>query len=95
MILGIKQLAPGNRMDYDVSAEDWLEDDDAVSTVTAVVDPADEIEVDDIEITSPTIKVWVTAGADAAEATYEIVLTITTTGGRIKTVCFKVRVKDC
>jgi hypothetical protein len=36
-----------------------------------------------------------TANADAAEATYEIALTITATGGRIKTVCFKVRVKDC
>lgn len=36
-----------------------------------------------------------TANADAAEATYEIALTITATGGRINTVCFKVRVKDC
>ncbi len=94
-MLGIKQMAPGDRQDFDIDFSDWIPDGDSITTVECTVDPDGDVAVDDTEIASPSVKVWVVAPADAPEATYEIDVKVTTAGGRIKTVCFKVRVKDC
>ena len=94
-MLGIKQMAPGDRLDFDIDFEDWITDGDSITAAECTVDPDGDVAVDETEIVSPSVKVWVLVPADAPEATYEIDVKVTTTGGRTKTVCFKVRVKDC
>lgn len=94
-MLGYKQMVPGDRLDFDIDFADWIPDGDSISAVTTAVDLPDEIEVDETEINGSTVKVWVNAPTDTANATYEVKVKITTTEGRTKTVCFKVRVRDC
>lgn len=92
-MLGIKQKRPADVLDYDLTYEDWLTDDDTITTVTTTVSPTGELEVDSVQVINPDIKVWVSGGDDGA--TYEVDVTVSTSGGRIKKECFKIRVKDC
>ena len=92
-MLGIKQKRPADVLDFDVDYEDWLTDDDTITTVTTTVSPAGELVVDSVQVSSPNVKVWVSGGVDGL--TYEIEVTAATTGGRVKVECFKIRVKDC
>lgn len=94
-MLGIKQMAPSDRQDFDIDFSDWIPDGDTISAVECSVDPDGDVSVDDTDIASPSVKVWVVAPAYAPEATYEIDVKVTTAGGRTKTVCFKIRVRDC
>ena len=92
-MLGIKQKRPADVLDFDVDYEDWLTDDDEITTVTTSVSPAGELVVDSVQVSNPEVKVWVSGGVNGS--TYEIEVTAATTGGRVKVECFKVRVKDC
>lgn len=92
-MLGIKQKRPADVLDFDVDYEDWLTDDDTITTVTTSVLPAGELEVDSVQVANPEVKVWVSGGVNGS--TYDIEVTAATTGGRIKVECFKIRVKDC
>lgn len=92
-MLGIKQKRPADVLDYDLSYEDWLTDDDTITTVTTTVSPTGELEVDSVQVANPDVKVWVSGGENGA--TYDVNVTISTDGGRVKEECFKIRVKDC
>ena len=92
-MLGIKQKRPADVLDFDVDYEDWLTDDDTITTVTTTVSPAGELVVDSVQVSNPEVKVWVSGGEDGS--TYDIKVTASTSGGRVKEECFKIRVKDC
>ena len=92
-MLGIKPKNPADVLDFDVTYEDWITDDDTITTVTTSVAPAGELVVDSVQVSNPEVKVWVSGGVNGS--TYDIEVTAATTGGRVKVECFKIRVKDC
>jgi len=92
-MLGIKQKRPADVLDFDITYEDWLTDDDTITTVTTSVSPSGELAVDSVQVSNPEVKVWVSGGENGS--TYDIEVTAATTGGRVKVECFKIRVKDC
>lgn len=92
-MLGTKQKAPGDVLDYDVPYGDWITADDTITTVTTSVSPEGELAVNSVQISSPDVKVWVSGGVSGE--TYEIKITAGTEAGRVKEECFKIRVKDC
>lgn len=79
---------PAERKDYDVDYAPWLEHDalDSLNDVQAEVvitsGPTDTpLVVESIEITTSTIKLWVSGGASGA--TYKVDLTVKTQYARI------------
>lgn len=93
LMFATQQKSPVDVLDYDISFKDWITDDDTITTVVSEVDPAGALAVDSVTVNSPDVKVWVSGGADGS--TYEVKITASTTAGRVKKVCFKIRVKDC
>lgn len=92
-MLGIKQKRPADVLDFDVDYEDWLTDDDTITTVTTSVTPSGQLAVQSVQVSNPQVKVWVSGGNDGS--TYDIEVTAATNGGRVKVECFKIRVKGC
>ena len=92
-MLGIKIKRPADVLDFDITYGDWITDDDTITTVTTTVSPTGELVVDTVQVSNPDVKVWVSGGDDGA--TYEVDVTVSTSGGRVKKECFKIRVKDC
>lgn len=92
-MLGIKQKRPADVLDFDVAYDDWLTDDDTITTVTTSVSPSGELSVDSVQVSNPEVKVWVSGGEDGS--TYDIEVTAATNGGRVKVECFKIRVREC
>jgi hypothetical protein len=98
-MLGIMMKEPADQRDYDIDFSRWLPDDDTVTTAVATVDPPYDavanpsgVQVTSIGVTSPIVKVWANGGLDGI--TYKISVKVSTNGGRIKEVDFKLRVKD-
>lgn len=92
-MLGTKQKRPADVLDFDVDYEDWLTDDDEITTVTTHVTPSGQLAVQSVQVDNPVVKVWLTGGVIGS--TYDIEVTASTSAGRVKVECFKVRVKDC
>lgn len=95
-MLGTLTKRTGDQLDYDVDFEKWLTDDDEIETATAMLVDADEVddmlEVESVQITSPIVKVWLSGGVDGTS--YTVLITATTTAGRIKEETFTIRVRD-
>lgn len=92
-MLGTVQKRPADELDYDVDFSKWLTDDDVITTAVAEVSPTGEVAVESVQITSQVVKVWLTGGVD--EKSYAVLVTVATSGGRVKEVEFKIRVRDC
>lgn len=93
MRLGEMRKGPVDRLDYDIRFGEWLTDDDTI--VEAEAEAEDGLTVDSVAVNNDDqiVKVWLSGGEDGA--TYEVGVTITTTEGRVKHVCFRVRVNEC
>lgn len=91
-MLGTKLKDPADVLDYDISYEDWITDDDTITTVATSVSPTGALAVDSVSVSSPDVKVWVSGGT--AGSTYTVTVTASTSGGRIKEETFKIRVKE-
>lgn len=92
MNLGTIEKAPADVLDYDVEFAGWLAVDDIVDAASATI--ADSTaEVDAVDVSDDRIKVWISGGADGDNGT--LTLTATTSGGRTKEVCLRLRVKGC
>lgn len=91
-MLGTKIKDPSDVLDYDITYEDWITDDDTITTVVTSVSPAGELAVDSAQVATPDVKIWVSGGV--AGSTYEITVTASTTAGRVKEETFKLRVKE-
>ena len=84
---------PDDRKDYDVDFSRWLTTGDAISAVNEVtVAEGSTVAVDDYDFTDDEVKVWLIEGeiGETAHVTVEV----TTTQGRVKEICFKVRVRE-
>lgn len=92
-LITTQQKSPVDVLDYDISFKDWMKNDDTITTVVSEVYPAGQLTVTSTAINSPDVKVWVSGGNDGA--TYEVKITASTAAGRVKKVCFKIRIKDC
>ena len=91
-MLGTKQKAPADVLDYDVNYSRWLSSGDTLSAVVASALPAGELEIISSQVSGQTAKIWLSGGVIGE--TYEITVTATTTGGRVKEETFKIRVKE-
>ncbi len=83
---------PRDELDYDIDFSAWLPDGDTITTVTHEIDRQGELEIPAVEVHSPFVKVWTRAGVD--RTTYKITLVVSTAGGRVKEIEFKLRIKD-
>ncbi|MGL4297338.1 MAG: hypothetical protein ACRCTG_16640 [Aestuariivirga sp.] len=90
-MLGIQTKQPADHLDYDISFEDWLPEDDFVQAATSSVDVAG-LTITDTLVMSPLVKVWLSGGVDGS--TYKITVTATTNQGRVKETEFKLRVRN-
>ena len=91
-MLGTLTKQPADYLDYDVNFEEWLTDDDTIASAGATVEPAGELTIGDVLISSPIVKLWLSGGLDGK--TYKITLTATTAFGRVKETEFRIRVRD-
>jgi len=89
MDIFVKQ--PADTLDYGVDLTKWLSTGDAVSGATATVSPSGlTISVLQAATSEPTV--WASGGVDGTS--YQITLTVVTTGGRTKEFEFKIVVSE-
>lgn len=92
MNLGTIEKSPDDVLDYDVDFARWLPTDDYVDTATAAVEDSTAV-VDSVDVSADRVKIWISGGADGESGT--LTLTATTSQGRTKEVCLRLRVKGC
>jgi len=92
-MLGTVPKKPADQLDYDIDFGRWLPVDDVILSGVGVVSPDGELVVDSVRIDGIMVKVWLSGGVDGS--TYTVTVTVSTEGGRIKEVDFKVRMRDC
>lgn len=94
-MITLYEKKPSDRLDYDVDFSRWLPSGDTIATASATVASTGTATaaLDGVTWSTTVVKVWVKAGTDGETA--EIEVTVTTTGGRTKKQCFKVRIRDC
>lgn len=92
MNFGTYTKQPAEFLDYDLVYGEWLPEGDAILSTVVTVEPATDLSVDAVFVSSPVIKLWLSGGANGT--TYKLTLTTTTDAGRIKQDEFKLKVKD-
>lgn len=95
-MLGMVRKRPDEQLDYDVTFERWLPDGDAIRDATAVADPAPVLGgviVDRVLVFGKVVKVWLSGGLEGNS--HDIIVTASTTGGRVKEVKFSLRITGC
>lgn len=94
MTLAAAVKTPTDVLDYDIDFSRWLPEGDYVLSAVAAVDPSTgTLSVDQIEWATDVVKVWLSAGADGE--TYSVDVLVTTNLGRVKTVCFTMKIRNC
>lgn len=84
---------PQDRIDYDIDfARFWLEGDTIATVDSVTVGEDTTVEIDGFDFTTGSVKVWLIGGTVGETA--RVTVRVTTTQGRTKTVCFKVRVRE-
>ncbi len=84
---------PQDRSDYDVDfARFWLEGDTISAVDSVTIAAGTTVELDGYDFTTGEVKVWLVGGA--AGETAKVTVKVSTTQGRTKAVCFKVRVRE-
>lgn len=92
MSLATLTKSPADVLDYDVSFDEWLTDDDRINGLSFTIDGS-AAAIDRFDYTDRTARVWVSGGA--AGETAHINLTVMTLQGRTKAACFRLRIKEC
>lgn len=81
-----------DRLDYDVDFRKWIPDGDRIMSAVAS-SSSENVSVTDYVIDTPTVKLWIEGGEPGETAI--IRAKITTQQGRIKEVCFRLRITNC
>lgn len=85
---------PRERMDYDVSFQEWLRKENdqpaVVSPLSVTVEPG--ITLAAVSFTNGVAKVWLSGGLDGES--YRVTLVLTTAGGREKEAEFQINVSE-
>jgi hypothetical protein len=85
---------PFDLLDYDVDYIRWLNGDDVVISAEAAVESPDvTFSVGFVEFTDEVVKVWVGGGASGEQS--DVRVDAFTALGRVKRVCFRMRIRDC
>lgn len=82
-----------DQRDYDVDFSKWLADSDTITSADATVLPEGSLTIPSVSISGQVVKVWTAGGVDGTS--YEVKVAVGTSGGRVKEICFKIRVRDC
>jgi len=91
-MLGTVRKRLDDHHDYDVSFARWLSSGDTIPDATASVEP-EGVTVDSVQIFGTVVKVWLSGGT--AGDSHAVVVTATTSQGRVKEVQFNLRVTEC
>lgn len=98
-MLAVKKRAE-DRLDYDVQFDKWVSDGDVVQSAEAEAkirskdpDAVTDLAIDAVAVFGTVVKVWLSGGT--VGATYDVVVTGSTTQGRVKEECFVIRIKGC
>jgi hypothetical protein len=83
---------PADKLDYDVTFENWLPDGDTVTTVEISVQGDGFLLVDQYANDGKTVKVWLSGGTNGS--TYKVTVKVSTINARIKETEFKIRIKE-
>ncbi len=92
-IIGVYAQQPADRLDYDVDATEWLNDDDTLAEATVTVSPTG-LTVDGPLIFDSGRRAKVFASGGASGIKYKLDVTLTTTLGRVKQDEIIIRVKE-
>jgi hypothetical protein len=95
-MLGMVRKRPDDQLDYDVTFERWLPEGDTIRDATAVADPAPVlggVKVDRVQVFGAVVKVWLSEGLEGNA--HDIIVTASTTGGRVKEAKFSLRITGC
>lgn len=87
---------PDDRLDFDIDFARWLPAGDKIASLdeaTVAEGSTVTVDEDDTIFTDTTVKVFLEGGEIGETAT--VTVQVTTTQGRTKEVCFKVRVRGC
>lgn len=92
-MLGSFAKQPGETLDYDLECDEWLTDDDFVTSAVSTVTP------NGLTVQSPLVfdsglkvKVWISGGT--VGTTYKVQTTMTTAAGRVKEAEFKIKLRE-
>lgn len=92
-MLGVFFKRSVDQLDFDIDFSRWLPDGDTIQSATATVETGESmVSVPQVLVDGDTVKVWVIDGLTGKTAS--ILVTVTTTGNRVKQVEFQIRVKD-
>lgn len=97
MILAKYEKQPAEVKDYDIDYAEWLGPvGDTVASTTAIVTSVTEavptLEIDSIEESTTTVKLWVSGGTGGVS--YKVTVQMTTAGGRLDESELVFKVKD-
>lgn len=77
-------------LDYDVDFSRWLASDDAIISTEAEIEGS--AAIDAIANSSSVVKLWISGGTIGE--TCHVTTRATTSGGRTKEHCFRLRIRD-
>lgn len=92
MNFGTYLKQPADTLDYDLDYAEWLTSGDTVASADVVAEPASDLVVEAVFLSTPIVKLWLSGGVSGTS--YKLTITITTNDGRIKQDEFKLKVKD-
>lgn len=88
----LQQKAPGDRLDYVVDFERWMETGDRITEAVASIEGGTAI-IDETLHDDTAIRVWITGGAHGENN--HVTVTATTLQNRVKAYCFALRIQNC
>lgn len=91
MLAGTIEKADEDVLDYDVDFAIWLPDGDTIDSAVATISDS-TATVTDTDVADDRVKVWISGGTAGDAGTLKVVAT--TTGGRVKELNFRLRVKE-
>ena len=92
-LLGTFTQQPHEVLDYDFDYSEWIPSGDTIIAAVATADVGLTLGSTIINpVNHQVVKQWISGGTDGT--TYKVQLTATTTGGRVKEIEFKIKVKE-
>lgn len=91
MIVGVVIQQPADRLDWDISFTEFLNENDTLESVGVSSSP-DGLTVQAIISGTQLVKVWISGGV--VDEIYKIEVTANTVGGRSKQVELEVHIKE-
>ena len=88
----VQHKAPGDRLDFVVNFDRWLEVGDRLIDATSSIEGGTAIIAETLH-DDTAIRVWIEGGADGE--TNHVTVIATTLQGRTKEACFSLRIRDC